>query len=191
MSFIRLVGTFYFKKHLTAFITRKGHETPLHLYNSIDSSLLPEEKHEAWLQEIRKIVCDRILNEEDRVPSFTSLWRHWMRSCWVSQMWQNSSEEDSYNSLSLPEDNGWIQIDETYAIDWEATEVQAKVKDKIDFLTKAAIKAVKQLIVDAEKNLAIVGQDVCAMNVPTSKCNQVMTKMTQLLAVTVMMKYKG
>ena len=125
-----------FKKHLAAFITRKGHETPIHLYNSIDSSLLPEEKHEAWLQEIRKIVCDRILNEEDRVPSFTSLWRHWMRSCWVSQMWQNSSEEDMYNSLSLPEDNGWIQIDETYAIDWEATEVQAKVKGKIDFLTK-------------------------------------------------------
>ena len=80
-----------FKKHLAAFITRKGHETPIHLYNSIDSSLLPEEKHEAWLQEIRKIVCDRILSEEDRVPSFISLWRHWMRSCWVSQMLQNSS----------------------------------------------------------------------------------------------------
>ena len=68
-----------------------------------------------------------------------------MRSCWVSQMWQNSSEEDMYNSLSLPEDNGWIQIDETYAIDWEATEVQAKVKRKIHFLTKGCNckKAVK------------------------------------------------
>ena len=31
LSFIRFVGTCYFKKHLSAFIVIKGHETPFHL----------------------------------------------------------------------------------------------------------------------------------------------------------------
>ena len=39
LSFIRLTGTCYFKKHLTAFVAIKGHKTPTHLYNSLDPSL--------------------------------------------------------------------------------------------------------------------------------------------------------
>ena len=35
LSFIRFIGTCYFKKHLPAFITLYGLETPKHLYNSI------------------------------------------------------------------------------------------------------------------------------------------------------------
>ena len=46
LSFIRFIGTCYFKKHLPAFITLYGLETPKHLYNSIDPSLPPNEKHE-------------------------------------------------------------------------------------------------------------------------------------------------
>ena len=86
LSFIRLVGTFYFKKHLNAFVALKGHKTPTHLYNSLEASLQPREKHEKWLQNIRELSSDRILNEEDRVPTFSSLWRHWQRSCWISQL---------------------------------------------------------------------------------------------------------
>ena len=89
LAFIRFIGTCYFKKHLPAFITLYGHETPKHLYNSIDSSLQPNVKHELWLKKIRNAVSNRITNKEERVPSFTSLWCHWLRSCWVSQMWQN------------------------------------------------------------------------------------------------------
>ena len=62
------------KKHLAAFIALKGHETPpFHLYNSLDANLLNREKHELWLKEIRKVVSERILNEEERVPSITLL----------------------------------------------------------------------------------------------------------------------
>ena len=78
------------------------------------------EKHKVWLQEIRKIVSERMLNEEERLPSFTSLWRHWLRSCWVSLMWQNSSEEDIYTPLPLPEESGRIKSDGCYVINWEA-----------------------------------------------------------------------
>ena len=100
LSFIRLIGTCYFKKHLTAFVALKGHKTPAHLYNSLDPLLQLEEKHKQWLHQIREIVGDRIINEEERVPTFTSLWRHWLRSCWVSQLWQQSNQPDIFSTLS-------------------------------------------------------------------------------------------
>jgi len=62
LSFIRLVGTCYFKKHLAAFVSVYGHETPTHLYNSVDHSLQTQQKHEIWLQKIRKVVGERITN---------------------------------------------------------------------------------------------------------------------------------
>ena len=45
LSFIGLIGTCYFKKHLTAFVALKGHKTSTHLYNSLDLSLQMTEKH--------------------------------------------------------------------------------------------------------------------------------------------------
>ena len=98
LAFIRLVGTAYFKKHLAAFSSLYNHETPLHLFNSIDSSLSDQERHHKWLQTIRSVVADRITSEEERVPSFTSLWRHWLRSCWISQLWQFSNLSDVSSS---------------------------------------------------------------------------------------------
>ena len=122
-------------EHLAAFVSVYGHETPTHLYNSVDHSLQTQQKHEIWLQKIRKVVSERITNEEERVPSFTSLWRHWLRSRWVSQMWQNSPCRDLYSSIPLPEHSGWRHhSDGTYAIEWEALpEIQEKIKDTIDF----------------------------------------------------------
>ena len=137
LSFIRLVGTFYFKKHLNAFVALKGHKTPTHLYNSLEASLQPREKHEKWLQNIREVSSDRILNEEDRVPTFSSLWRHWQRSCWISQLWQQSCQHDIFMALPSPESSGWLlQNNSIYTIDWEAHEVQQRIKRNIDFLTK-------------------------------------------------------
>jgi len=74
------MSTCYFKKHIAAFITNYGHTTPLQLYNSVDISLPVSQRHEMWLQKVRQAVCNRIVNEEDRVPTYTSLWRHWLRS---------------------------------------------------------------------------------------------------------------
>ena len=136
LSFVRLVGTCYFKKHLSAFIALKGHNTPNHLYNSLDPSLQLEERHKQWLHQIREIVIDRIINEEDRVPTFTSLWRHWLRSCWVSQFWQHSNHPDIFNQLPNPEESGWLLQCDKYIIDWESSEVQQNIRQRIDFLTK-------------------------------------------------------
>jgi len=121
------------QKHITAF---KGYETPFHLYNSLDLTLSNTNKHELWLTEIWKVVSERNLNEEERIPSITALWRHWLRSCWVSQLWHNSSEEDVYLSLPLPEESGWNKSDDGYTFDWEAPEIQSRVQETIDFLMK-------------------------------------------------------
>ena len=137
LSFIRLIGTCYFKKHLTAFVALKGCKMPQHLLNSIDPSLQPEQRHKVWFNTIREVVSDRIVNEEDRMPTIMSLWRHWLRCCWVSQMWQHSCQGDIFSSLLPPEDSGWLlKADGNYIIDWEATEVQQMIKDNIEFLTK-------------------------------------------------------
>ena len=130
LSFIRLIGTCYFKKHTTAFVAIKGYKTPSHLYNSLDPSLPPKERHRVWLNTIREVVSDRIINKEDRVPTITSLWRHWLRCCWVSQMWQNSYQPDIFSSLPSPQDSGWIlhvHPNNTNTLDWEAAEVQHKM----------------------------------------------------------------
>ena len=138
MSFVRLVGTSYFKKHLAAFISSFSLETPVQLYNSIESSSTkPTERHKLWLEKIRNTVSNRIVNEEERVPTYTALWRHWLRSCWVSKMWQNSPIPDILYNLPRPEDSGWIRTSEKkFSVDWEAPEVQKKIAATIEFLTK-------------------------------------------------------
>ena len=122
---------------MSAFISLYGFQTPKHLFNSLDASLEPNIKHEVWLKQIQSVVNNRITTEEEKVPSHTSLWRHWLQTCWITQMWKNSTLPDIYSSLPPPEESGWIcESDGTYAIDWEAAEVQKIIQDTIDFLLK-------------------------------------------------------
>ena len=129
LAFLRLVGTMYFKKHLPSFVSLHGHMTPDHLFNSVDPSLDPHQRHRNWIDKIREVVSDCIQSEEDRVPSYTSLWRHWVRSCWVSAMWRSSHEVDVYTNLPDPHLNGWIWTDDdTYVTDWEDEGVQPEIE---------------------------------------------------------------
>ena len=132
-----MIGTSYFKKHLAAFNSLYKHDTPKHLFNSLDPSLEPKIKHEVWLKEIRAVVNNRITTEDEKVPSYTSLWRHWLRSCWVAQLWKNSVCSDVYSTLPFPEESGWVcKPDGTFEIEWEAPEIQARIQSTIDFLLK-------------------------------------------------------
>ena len=137
LSFLRLVGTCYFKKHLAAFIANYNYSTPIQLYNSLEQSLSIPDKHKLWIQQIRRTVVNRVTNEEECVPSITSLWRHWTRSCWINQMWQNSHLPDMYSPLLQSESCGWLRSDDGgYHVDWEAPEIIERVKNTIEFLTK-------------------------------------------------------
>ena len=61
------VGTLYLEKCLGAFMALKGYKTPIHLYNSLEPSLQLRDKHKKFLQNIREVISDRIINEEYRV----------------------------------------------------------------------------------------------------------------------------
>ena len=68
LSFVRLIGTLYFKKHLSAFVALKCVQTPVQFFYSIAGQTI-EERHELWYSNIRGIVSDRICSEEERMPS--------------------------------------------------------------------------------------------------------------------------
>ena len=136
LSFLRLIGSLYFKKHYSAVVSLKSVDTPQQLFNSFPSHSKVEQ-HEAWYNAIRSIVSDRITNEEERMPTTTAMWRHWIRSCWVSKMWQSSTEENPYSELPPPQVCGWIEDENgEYTFDWECAEVHSRITDTISFLTK-------------------------------------------------------
>ena len=93
--------------------------------------------YELWHRNIRGIVGDRICSEEERMPSYTSLWRHWLRSCWVANMWKHSPNRDVYGALPPPEECGWKK-DSTghYEFDWDSPDLQTTVQETINFLMK-------------------------------------------------------
>ena len=70
------------------------------------------------------------------MPTWTALWRHCLRSCWVHRMWQRSTGPDIYSVLPLPENSGWVKMESQYEIDWEAADVIDKIDSIIKFLTK-------------------------------------------------------
>ncbi len=129
LAFLRLIGTLYFKKHYSAMVSLKEVETPSQLLNAQQWPSI-KEAHLKWYNEIREIVSDRIVNEEERMPSPTSMWRHWLRSCWVARMWRNSNGEDILSGLPAPEESGWTRnADGEYIYDWEFPTVLQRVKD--------------------------------------------------------------
>ena len=136
LAFLRLIGTLYFKKHYSALVSLKGTETPQQLFHACHEQN-HQEKHLQWYKAIRAIVGDRITCEQERMPSHSSMWRHWLRSCWIASMWSNSSKDDLQLSLPSPDDYGWKKsTDGTYVVDWECPAVQQQVQDTINFLTK-------------------------------------------------------
>ena len=147
------------------------------MYYSTDPTLSCEERHKIWLDNIRKAVADRIVNEEERVPSYTALWRHWLRSSWVIKYWRNSHLNDVYSELPQPDDCGWMkQPNGSYCIEWEAPEVLQKIQTTIDFLLKGCgcKKGCKTKSCGCRKRQTLCGPGCeCrgCTNVPTKQCN--------------------
>jgi hypothetical protein len=104
------------------------YDTPQQLFHSIDDALLIEERHKIWLGKIRAVVSECIISEEERVPSQTSLWRHWMRTSFICCMWENSHLSDINTCLPNPEHSGWLLKDGDYVIDWEDFTQEQRIK---------------------------------------------------------------
>ena len=129
LAFVRLVGTAYFKKYLSAF----KYDSPRTLLNSCQQSS-PEETHKYWLDTIRDTVWERTEFEDDLPPSFEALWRHWLRSCWVSNMWSQATSAH-YHLLPLNE-YGWRVSDNELSIDWDDPTNIQKVRNTVHLLLK-------------------------------------------------------
>lgn len=130
-ALVRLVGTVYFKRNLATVVSKLGFETPDQLFNSINQSLSDEEKHKEWYISIKRVI--RVYSEEQRPPTLTALKRHWMRSCWVQKMWENSSKPDQYDGLPPPESHGWLKDNN---VDWEGEDVRKRIQATLNFLDK-------------------------------------------------------
>ena len=118
LSFIRLVGCAYYRKHKSAFLP--SYTTPMIVFNSlITEGQTPLEHHTLWLDFIRERVWSKIQYEEDMIPSITALARHWRRTCWVETVWKQATQ----NHIEYPplHGNGWKQTDYcTLVVDWDS-----------------------------------------------------------------------
>ena len=94
LSFLRLVGTLYFKRHLSSFSSISHVETPDQLYHSTDASMTPFERHKGFILKIQSINSERIVSEEDRIPSLTTLHRHRLRVTYICNLWSNATMHD-------------------------------------------------------------------------------------------------
>ena len=131
LSYLRLVGTVYFKKHNTGFTSNN----PTTHFNSFHTpGTTPVEQHYQWLENIRQTIWDRVQHETDMIPSNNALYQHWNRTCWVIDMWSQSCE--SHMVLKPLTEYGWrIEEGELY-YDWDSEENMVAVRNRVDALTK-------------------------------------------------------
>ena len=65
------IGMAYFKQHFTSFFLK--HNTPEQLFNSIDPNITTIERHYEWIEKIRTVVSEKLVSDEQLVPSTSSL----------------------------------------------------------------------------------------------------------------------
>ena len=82
LTFVRLVGTVYFKKHASGFDTPSPSS---HFLQFADTD--PTVQHIHWIDDIRQNIADRTTFDTSMVPSTDVLYFHWKRTCWVLDMW--------------------------------------------------------------------------------------------------------
>ena len=129
LAFLRLVGTAYFKKNLPCF----QYESPRVFYNSFTSSdkVL---QHKQWFESIRQTVWERIDDEDQLPPSVEALWRHWLRTCWVSNFWKQAGC-NQYSLLDIIQ-FGWKISEGSLLIDWDAPENIEVVRQRVGLLLR-------------------------------------------------------
>lgn len=126
LSFLRLVGTVYTKKHASGFST----PTPATNFNRFhNDELAPLEQHKKWLDDIRHNIWDRVQFENDMVPTTDALYRHWKRTCWVLDMWRQA-DKNQLTVMPLCE-YGWHLQGNSLAIDWDSESNMTAVRDRV------------------------------------------------------------
>ena len=122
------------KKHSAVF-QGKTPQTHLQSYQSGASS--PLEQLTCWLESIQTTIWDRISSEDEMISSVGALKRHWLRSCWVLDMWSQAQRTNMILPPLNLDGNGWLRVnDEELAIDWDSQDNIQKVRDRVSLLLK-------------------------------------------------------
>ena len=125
------MGCLYFNKHKGAFESANPESCFKSVYSEDDP---PTEHHKKWISCIREAVWTEIQNEEDLLPSWDSLNFHWLRTCWVSTMYQQVY--DPHPHLLDPSEHGWQLKDGQLHIHWDTQENMENVRSRVHRLTK-------------------------------------------------------
>ena len=131
LSFLRLIGTVYFKKNSTGFSTN----SPQSYFNSCHSdSLDTKTNHFNWLKAIRTNIWDRTKFEDQMIPSNDALFLHWRRTCWISNMWEQADR--NIMTLDSMIGNGWLMNENEIEIQWDTDENKKSIKERLCSLLK-------------------------------------------------------
>lgn len=69
------------------------------------------------------------------MPSESAMWKLWLHSCWINQMWLNSPQQDVFSGLASPVESGWLSHKDgdatTWNVDWDCPHLQTKIQDTI------------------------------------------------------------
>ena len=131
LAFVRLIGTVYFKKHFAAF----KFDSPRTYLNSFASKGVSiNGQHKNWLEDIKATVWERVDFEDELPPSWEALWRHWLRTCWVSHYWSQATQ-NQYSILKIT-DYGWKLNGDTLEIDWDSKENMEQIRDRVHHLLR-------------------------------------------------------
>ena len=128
LAFLRLIGMIYFKKYASGFST----PTPESHFNT--QGLIPLEAHRLWLDDIRQCMWDRVQFENAMVPSTDALYRHWMRACWVIDMWHQASNNEMVVQPLV--EYGWKLDGEMLTFDWDSSANMEAVRERVAGLTR-------------------------------------------------------
>ena len=131
LAFLRLVGSVYLKKHTSGFSTT----APASHFNKFNNpSLTPLQQHHNWLEDIRQNIWDRVQFENEIIPSTDALYRHWKRTCWVIDMWQQANKTGMV--LKPLYGCGWKIDGDSLTFDWDSEGNIEAVKERIARLLK-------------------------------------------------------
>ena len=131
LSFLRLLGTVYFKKHASGFNTQSP---STHFCRFAGPNISLREQHSLWLQDIRENIWHRIKFENQMIPSDDALHYHWLRTCWVSNTWSQADK----NHMVLPPltDYGWNTHNGSLAIVWDSHSNISEIRERVNILLK-------------------------------------------------------
>ena len=131
LSFIRLIGVVYFKKHASGFDTPSPQA---HFSKFRNPSLSVNQQHSVWLDDIRQNIWDRIKFENETIPSYDALYLHWQRSCWVMDMWRQADQ----NTIALKPitEYGWGLLETTLTIVWDTPANMEAVRNRVQLLLR-------------------------------------------------------